>query len=288
MIWINAEAPSCRQKLNLARLARGAFLGAALAAILPAAQAQTNVMQLSLDYWARELNLNLTATTNGPTTTNGIIARLTAPGTRVNAQSLLRAINGNTVLAISKALTNYTIVAHHVTNQYTVAYPVFSPVTFSNTPAAKIFVLTPLGYENYAPIVAVCPDPHLPQALYSIDAYVQILTAAFDGRSSGATLTSGQVDIAHDLAATSTTSIREFVFNGNTFADSPPTGNYFDVQGFTTEQQHDLVENGVVVNGSVPRSAVSSVAGTGQIGGPGTFTILHGTISFSNGKRESQ
>lgn len=264
-------------------------LCAGLLAAAPAAvSAQTTTVQTNVDYWVREMSFHLTIVTNGPTATNGIIAELSAPSTPISSQAILQAINGSEVLAIGKALTNYTTVSHHVTNQVTAAYLTYTPVTFLNSPRAIIEVVTPLAGQSFAPFIVVCPDPSLPQAIYSIDNYLQMSTASFNGAGTNAVATSGRLDTSHGLAVTSSASVREFIFNSNDFGDYPPSGTYFDVQGFTTEQSHDVIQDGVVLGGSVPQNAASLVAGTGQLNGTAGFGVLRGTITLGTGRHEFQ
>ena len=273
---------------NLNRFRLCTVFAVLLAGAVSAARAQTTVIQTNLDCWVQELDLSLTALTNGVPVTNGIIAHLATGTTFLDAQALLRAINGKNVLAVGKALTNFTTVHQHITNHYSLAYPTFTPATFTNNAAARIVLLSPLGAEDFTPIIAVCPSPKFPQMYYSLEDYLQIATVAFDGRTNGGTVTSGRLDIAHGLASTSINSIRRFTFNSNTFTDAPPTGTFFDVQGFATEQESDLVEHGLVVNGAVSTGMVSSVAGTGQVSGAAFFGVVRGTITLTNGKHVVQ
>jgi len=288
MFRMGAKALYFRREFKRVKLMGLSFL--ILAALFPAAQAQTNVTQTNLDYWVQELKLSLTATTNGPSTTNGIIAHTTTRAVRFDTQALLQAINGKTVMALNKALTNFSVVAPShtgaVTNQYTLAYFALAPAAFTNSTGAKIVILGPLGSKNSAPIVAVRPNPAV-AAYYSIDDYLRISPVAFDARTNETALTAGRIDISHDLVSTRATSIRRFIFNSNTATNTPPTGAYFDVQGFTTELESSLIEKGQVIDVSVSRGAVSSVAGSGQFA-TNSFSVLRGTIALSGGKHEVQ
>ena len=85
-----------------------------------------------------------------------------------------------------------------------------------------------------------------------------------------------------------TASIRRFVFNSGTFTTNLPWATFFDVQGLTTEHDADLIEARVVVDGSLPRTALSTVAGTGLIGTNTAFGVVRGTITLGRGRFEGQ
>lgn len=245
---------------------------------------ETAVVPTVLDFWVQQLDVSLLAVTSGLSLTNGSIVDLTNDTTRLNVQSLLRAIDGKTVLAIGRPLTNFTTAKQLAAQPLNVAYT----LTFTNTPDAKLVLLVPLSEEEFRPFVAVCLGPKAPGTYYSIDDYLRISTVAFDARTTNATLSSGRLNEAKGSASLTTTSIRRFTFNSNTFADAPPTGTCFDVQGLTTERDSDLVERGRITASSVARGAISSVAGTGQIGSTNAFSILRGTIILSNGRHMVQ
>jgi hypothetical protein len=258
-----------------------------LAAAVPEVKAQTNI-----DYWVQSLSLALTGSTNAGLVTNGIVARTKAGTVKFSAKELINALNHKPAYRLTSEIVTNTFVETNVvhktnvylTNTVVAAVPVFTLVTNPvYSTSAKLILKTQLGTNDSPPLVII-RDGLLPTDFVIAD-YFQIRSISFDNRPLDLTV-SGKFDIVHDIEDVTRSSIKGFTFNSNSATNFPPTGTYFDVQGFTTEQSSALIENGQLIDRSVSRSASSSVAGTGQLGTPANFMVLRGTISLGRGKHE--
>ncbi len=255
---------------------------------LISASAQTNT---NLDLWAQNLNLALTAITNGVPVTNGIIAKTRTSAVRIGSKDIIGALNNKPVQAIAKMITNFTVVVTNhvpgpdilVTNTVTEAVPAFAtvvPPAFS--PSARLLLLDVLGTNGFGPLPVIRDGQ--PPADYAITNYFQVRNVSFDGRTNAAVVT-GRFDVFHNLEAVTETSVKEFLFNPNGFTNAPPTV-YFDVQGLATERRSGLTQRTNVIDRGVSKGLSVNVAGTGQIGSTNGFAIVRGTVTANGGKHE--
>jgi hypothetical protein len=172
----------------------------------------------------------------------------------------------------------------YVTNEVVTLTPVYHEVTDPvYSPGARLLVKTPLDSVDLG-VLTVIRDG---AADYVINDYFQMRTISFDGRTPDY-VTTGKFDIVHDLVDVITSGIKGFTFNANGSTNVPPSGTYFDVQGFNTDRESGLVEGGSIIARSVSRASSTTVAGTGQVGVTNGFAVLHGTISATRGKHETR
>jgi hypothetical protein len=248
--------------------------------------------QPNLEYWARDLKIGLTGWTNGVLRTNGIIAWVGANPVKLASRDIIKTLANKPVFAISKGLTNFTVIVTNIvnktnsytTNQVVMAIPVFTPrINAAYSPKARLLLLEPLGANGLSPLVIIRDGD--PPVDYSVTDYVQLEKVSFDGRTNHL-VTAGRFDVAHNLLSVTDRSVQRLAFDDNGFKVWPPPGTYFDVQGFDTERRFSLIEKGQVIDNSVTKSAVSRVAGTGQLAHTNGFTVLNGLIMISGGKHE--
>jgi hypothetical protein len=266
------------------------FLPVFLLMFAEALPAQTNT---NLLYWTLDLNFSLTAWTNAPVRTNGMIGRTQARFSRIFSRDLIQALSGRPVLPLGKTLVSFQIVVTNVvpgpdiltTNDVTEAVPVYlEPTNVAFSDKARLVWMQPVGYNrDWEPFVVV-QDGGVD---YAINNYLQARMVSFDGRSEPSVL-SGRKDLVHDLVAYSSTSVRQFVFDPNALSAWPPTGAYFDVQGWSSTQESGLTAGTNVLANRVIRSSVISPAGTGKWGNPPNFATIRGTVTLSGGRRETR
>jgi len=247
--------------------------------------------QTNLEYWTQQLNIGLSGLTNGIGQTNGIVARVKAGNLRISSKEVIKALENKLVFAISKGITNFTDVvtdqvghsSFFTTNPVVMAYPIFTPTIKTTYSAqAKLLVLQPLATNEQSSLVVIRDGA--PPVDYYVGAYFQIAKVSFDGRSNNS-VSQGRFDLVHDLLDATDYSIENVIFDDGGFSVSPPAGTYFNVQGFSREQQFSVISGGVVLANEVTKSAVMAVAGTGQVNTNG-FTVLRGVIALTGGKHE--
>ena len=266
-----------------------ASICALLAMGVVGAGAQTN-----LEYWAHDLKIALTGRTNGVPRTNGIIARVRADTVKFSSRDIISALANKQVFAISKGFTNLTVVVtnkvdktnSYTTNNITMALPVFTPTTVAAySPKARLLLLEPLGTNGLSPLIVIRDGE--PPVDYNVTDYVQLSSTSFDGRTDGF-VTAGRLDLAHNLLSVTDYGIPRLVFDENGFRVWPPLGTYFDVQGLDTERRFSLIEKGRVIDNSVMKSAISRVAGKGQIARTNGLAVVSGLILISGGRHQVQ
>ena len=249
---------------------KAVLLCAGLAAGIPQAKAQTN-----LEYWTEQLNISLTGLTNGVPQTNGIVARVRAVSIRITSKEIIQALQNKPVFAISKGIaTNF-----FATN----AFPILTSTNAAYSSAAKLMLLQPLGTNDLSSLLVIRDQQ--PPVDYEVSAYFHLGKESFDGRANNL-VSQGRLDLVHDLAMTVDYGIERMVFDDNAVSASPPPGTYFDVQGFTREQQFSLTRGDQVLGHHLTKAAATQVAGTGQVGSAEGFTVLRGTIALSGGRHE--
>ena len=250
--------------------------------------------QTNLEYWAHDLKIALTGRTNGVPRTNGIIARVRADTVKFSSRDIISALANKQVFAISKGFTNLTVVVtnkvdktnSYTTNNITMALPVFTPTTVAAySPKARLLLLEPLGTNGLSPLIVIRDGE--PPVDYNVTDYVQLSSTSFDGRTDGF-VTAGRLDLAHNLLSVTDYGIQRLVFDENGFRVWPPLGTYFDVQGLDTERRFSLIEKGRVIDNSVMKSAISRVAGKGQIARTNGLAVVSGLILISGGRHQVQ
>jgi hypothetical protein len=268
---------------------RIAALCALLAIGVGGASAQTN-----LEYWTHDLKIALMGRTSAAPRTNGIIVRANADTVKISSREIIQALANKPVLAISKGFTNFTVVVTNLanktnsfaTNNVVKAVPVFTPATIASySPKAKLLLLEPLGANSLSPLVVIRDGD--PSVDYNIADYLQFGRVSFDGRANDV-VTAGRFELAHDLVSVTDYGVYRLVFDAAGLKVWPPSGTYFDVQGFATGHRSSLVEKGQVIDNSIIKSAVAKVAGTGQLANTNGFAVLNGVIMINGGKHQTQ
>ncbi len=265
----------------------------ALALTAASALSQTKVVQANLDYWVSPLTFSLSLEESAGTVTNGLVGNVKATTVRWVSKDFIGLFTGKTLPLLGRQMATNSIVitdkSSSVTNEVIGVYPTFNSVTnvvFSRR--AQLLVKQPLGtnvlsqFGTNSPTLVVIRDGGKD---YSISDFFQTSLVSFDGRLNN-TIASGQLDLTHHLSAISVNSVRRFILDANAFAVWPPTGTYFDVQGYATDMHSSITLKSAIVVGDFVRSSTANVAGTGQFGTTNSFALIRGSISWTGGKRE--
>jgi hypothetical protein len=248
-------------------------------------QAQTN-----LEYWAQQLSVSLTGWTNGVPQTNGVIARARPGAIKLTSTDLIRALTGDPISVVGKGITNYSFVTtnrvqgtnYYTTNVITWAVPTFTPAgNFSVSSMARLMVLEPVGTNGLSRLMIVRDG----SVDYDVSGYFQFGKVSFDGRSNNF-VTEGRFDVEHDLVQAANYCIEGLRFDSSGFALQPPTGTYFDVQGMARERKFSLTKGTEIIDHRLTRSELTTVAGTGQMGGTNGFAVLQGRVALTGGTYE--
>jgi hypothetical protein len=233
------------------------------------AQTGTNVEYLTLN-----LNIALTASTNGLPDTNGSIVSSKSGTMRITSAALIDLLSGRRSFPLGKIVdgdgnTRPHLGAAVMTN-------------FSN--AARLLLMQGLG-TNHDSVFVVIRDVR-PPVNYDVSEYFSINTRGFPPATDTSVATTNNFDLDTTQETSTRVSVTEFSFDDTPGAQDAPDRFAFTVDGFTTEQKAPVVARGEVIDPGTTRLLNSTVAGTGII--TNTLAVLKGSIVANGARHESK
>jgi hypothetical protein len=233
------------------------------------AQSSTNV-----DYLTLNLNISLTATTNGVPDTNGSIVTSKSGTLKITSASIIDLLSGRRSFPLGKIVDG---------NGNTVPHLGAAVMTnFSN--AARLLLMQGLG-TNHDSIFVVVRDVR-PQVNYDVSEYFSINTRGFAPATDTSVATTNNFDLDTSEQTATTVSLNEFSFDDTPEAPDAPDRFAFTVDGLTTEQKAPVSFRGDVIDPGATRLLNASVAGTGIV--TNTFAVLKGSIVANGARHESR
>src|SRR5689334_12583734 len=160
-----------------------AFIGTCVLMAIVSAKAQS-----TLDYWVQKLDINLTGYGSGVPSTNGVVAGVKPTTVTLASKDLIQMLNHKPVFAISKGITNYTVLVTNrqpgpdliLTNTVTYAVPLFRQTPGSFSSSSKLLLFEPLTNANLSSMVVV-RDP-ASSTDFDVSRYFQFSPSNFDSR----------------------------------------------------------------------------------------------------------
>jgi hypothetical protein len=233
------------------------------------AQASTNV-----DYLTLNLNIALTATTNGVPDTNGSIVTSKSGTMKITSASIIDLLSGRRSFPLGKIVDgNGNAIPHRGAAVMT---------NFSN--AARLHLMQGLG-TNHDSIFVVVRDVR-PQVNYDVSEYFSINTRGFAPATDTTVATTNNFDLDTTQETSTRVSVTEFSFDDTPDSPDAPDRFAFTVDGLTTEQIAPVSFRGEVIDPGTVRLLNANVAGTGIV--TNTLAVLKGSIVANGARHESK
>jgi len=238
---------------------------------LTAAVAQTST---NVDYLTLNLNIMLTATTNGTPETNGSIVTSKSGTLKINSGSLIDLLSGRRSFPLGKIVDGQgNTIPHRGAAVMT---------NYSN--AARLLLMQGLG-TNHDSTFVVIRDVR-PPVNYDVSEYFSITTRGFPSAADNSVANTISLDLDTGEETSTRVLVKEFSFDDTPETPDAPDRFAFTVDGFTTEQTAPVSFGGDVIDPGAIRFLTSTVAGTGTI--TNTFAVLKGSIMANLPRHESK
>lgn len=241
-----------------------------IAASLTTGLAQTST---NVDYLTLNLNIGLTATTNGVPDTNGSIVSSKSGTMKINSASIIDLLSGRRSFPLGKIVDgNGTTIPHRGPAVMT---------NFSN--AARLLLMQGLG-TNHDSTFVVVRDGHRP-VNYDVSEYFSINTRGFPPATDTTVATTNNFDLDTTEETSTRVSLTEFSFDDTPETPDAPDRVAFTVDGFTTVKKAPVSAHGEVIDPGATRLLNSTVAGTGIV--TNTLAVLKGSIIATGPRHET-
>lgn len=233
------------------------------------AQTSTNVEYLTLN-----LNIALTATTNGVPDTNGSIVTSKADTMKITSASIIDLLSGRRSFPLGK-----------IVNGEGNTVPQRGPAVMTNfSNGARLLLMQGLG-TNHDSVFIVVRDVR-PQVNYDVSEYFSIHTRGFAPATDTSVATTNNFDLDTTEETSTRVSVTEFSFDDSPETPDAPDRVAFTVDGFTTRQTAPVTFRGEVIDPGATRLLNASVAGTGIA--TNALAVLKGSIVANGARRESR
>jgi len=238
---------------------------------LTAAVAQTST---NVDYLTLNLNITLTATTNGTPETNGSIVTSKSGTLKINSGSIVDLLSGRRSFALGKIVDGQgNTIPHRGAAVMT---------NYSN--AARLLLMQGLG-TNHDSTFVVIRDGRRPID-YDVSEYFNITTRGFSPAADNSVANTISLDLDTGEETSTRVLVKEFSFDDTPETPDAPDRFAFTVDGFTTEQTAPVSFGGDVIDPGAIRFLTSTVVGTGII--TNTLAVLKGSIVANTPRHESK
>jgi hypothetical protein len=238
---------------------------------ITAAFAQTGT---NVDYLTLNLNILLTATTNGTPDTNGSIVSSKSGTLKITSASIIDLLSGRRSFPLGKIVDGSGNTIPHR-----------GPAVMTNfSNAARLLLMQGLG-TNHDFVFVVVRDGHRP-VNYDVSEYFSFNTRGFPPAADTTVATTNNFDLDTSEQTATTVSLNEFSFDDTPEAPDAPDRFAFTVDGLATEQKAPVSFRGEVIDPGATRLLNSTVAGTGII--TNTLAVLKGTVVANGPRRESK
>ena len=229
------------------------------------AQTSTNV-----DYLTLNLNIALTATTNGVPDTNGSMVTSKSGTTKITSASIIDLLSGRRSFPLGKIVDG---------NGNTIPHRGAAVMTnYSN--AAKLLLMQGLGTNHDSNFVVVRDGR--PPVNYDVSEYFSFNARGFAPATDNTVATTNNLDLDTGAETSTRVLVNEFSFDDTPEAPDAPDRFAFTVDGFTTQQKAPVSSRGTTIDPGATRLLTSTVSGTGII--TNALAVLKGSI-IANGAR---
>lgn len=233
------------------------------------AQTSTNV-----DYLTLNLNIALTATTNGAPDTNGSMVTSKSGTLKITSASIIDLLSGRRSFPLGKIVDGSGNTVPHR-----------GPAVMTNySNAARLLLMQGLG-TNHGSVFVVVRDVR-PPVNYDVSEYFTISTRGFPPATDTSVATTNNFDLDTTEETSTRVSITEFSFDDTPETPDAPDRFAFTVDGFTSQQKAPVSARSEVIDPGVTRLLNSTVAGTGII--TNTLAVLKGSIVANGPRHESK
>jgi len=229
------------------------------------AQTSTNV-----DYLTLNLNIALTASTNGVPDTNGSIVTSKSGTIKITSASIIDLLSGRRSFPLGKIFDGDGNIRPHLG----------AAVMTNYSNAARLLIMQGLG-TNHDSVFVVVRDVR-PPVNYDVSEYFSFNARGFAPATDDTVATTNNLDLDTSEETSTRVLVNEFSFDDTPEASDAPDRFAFTVDGFTTEQKAPVSSRGTTIDPGATRLLTSTVSGTGII--TNTLAVLKGTI-LANGAR---
>jgi hypothetical protein len=233
------------------------------------AQTSTNV-----DYLTLNLNIALTAATNGVPDTNGSIVTSKSGTIKITSASIIDLLSGRRSFPLGKIVDGAGNTRPHLG----------AAVMTNYSNAARLLIMQGLG-TNHDSVFVVVRDVR-PPVNYDVSEYFSINTRGFAPATDDTVATTNNLDLDTSEETSTRVLVNEFSFDDTPETPDAPDRFAFTVDGFTTEQKAPVFVRGTMIDPGAIRSLNSTVSGTGII--TNTLAVLKGSINAVGARRETK
>jgi hypothetical protein len=248
-----------------------------IAAAVPG-RSQGVLVSTNVDYLTLNLNIALTAATNGTPDTNGSIVSSKSGTLRINSGSIIDLLSGRRSFPLGK-----------IVNGQGNTVPHRGPAVRTNySNAARLLLMQGLG-TNHGSIFVVIRDGRQPVD-YDVSEYFSFNTRGFSPATDDTVASTNHFDLETGEEISTRILVNEFSFDDTPANPNAPDRFAFTVDGFTTEQTAPVSFRGPLgiplIDPGATRFLTSTVAGTGII--TNTLAVLKGSIVANRARHESK
>ena len=241
--------------------------------------AQGVLINTNVDYLTLNLNITLTANTNGTPETNGSIVTSKSSTLKINSGSIIDLLSGRRSFPLGKILNGQGNTVPHL-----------GPAVRTNySNAARLLLMQGLG-TNHGSIFVVIRDGR-PPVDYDVSDYFSFNTRNFSPAPDSTVASTNHFDLDTGEEISTRVLLNEFSFDDTPANPNAPDRFAFTVDGFTTEQTAPVSFRPsffpvTLTDPGVMRLLTSTVGGTGII--TNTFAVLKGTLLGNGARHETR
>jgi len=244
----------------------------AAAILILSTAARINAQSTNVDYAVLNLNIGLTANTNGlPLTNDDNTVTLDGSQFKINSSAIIKMLSGRRSFPLGKIVDGNSNATPHLGAAVM--------TNFSNN--ARLLLLQALGTNHGSTFIIIRDGKH--RVDYDVSEYFTFDARGFSPAPGDHVDTSAELDLNTGEQTTTKVYVGEFSFD-NKASDVDRIA--FTVDGLTTEQRSSVSAHDDIIDFDATRTLNANVAGTGIVSN--NFAVLKGFINANNARRETK
>jgi hypothetical protein len=234
--------------------------------------ARTSAQSTNVDYVVLNLNIGLTANTNGvPVTNDDNTVTLDSGQFRINSSTIIQLLSGRRSFPLGKIIDGNSNAIPHLG----------AAVMTNFSKSARLLLLQALGTNHGSTFIVVRDGKR--HVDYDVSEYFTFDARGFSPAAGDHVDTSAKLDLNTGEQTTTRVYVGEFSFDNNA---SDIDRFAFTVDGLTTEQRTSVSARNDIIDFDATRTLNANVAGTGIVSN--NFAVLKGFINANGARRETK
>jgi hypothetical protein len=243
---------------------------------LLSAYERTSAQSTNVDFVALNLNIGLTAMTNGtPVTNDDNTVTADSGQLKINSAGIVQMLSGRRSFPLGKIIDGNGN-----------AIPHLGAAAMTNFPNnAKLLLLEALGTNHGSVFVVIRDAKH--RVDYDVSEYFTFSTRGFSGTLENHIDSHAKLDLNTGEQMGTRIYVGEFSFDDSPSASDASDRVAFNVDGLTTEQRSSVSSHGDLIDTDATRSLnANNVVGTGIVSN--SFAVFKGFISATGARHETK